>query len=137
MPDSRNQLLAKRLMANLLPVVAPQSTGTYLQPDQEAAYRQWMNQIGHTYEQGFEVSPQYSGNNYDYRGFYSKYGAVPLDAGQHLTDEYKLPSHPTFSDESIYAKGRAAPYAGSWHGEYYTPSAVVQAMFGKRPFESK
>lgn len=39
---------------------------------------------------------------------------VPGEGGMHLTDMWKLPSHPTFSDESMYATGPAAAQAGHW-----------------------
>lgn len=32
----------------------------------------------------------------------------------HLPDKYKKPNHPTFSTESIYAKGEYAQHAGTW-----------------------
>jgi hypothetical protein len=114
----------------------PRVQTEYLRPDQEIAYRAWMRAIGHTREAGFAVRPDFSGENYDYRGFFKKYGPVRLGQGQHLTDEFKLPSHPTFSNESVHATGRALDYAGSWKGEVYTPSPA-QFVRGKRRFLSQ
>ena len=59
-----------------------------------------------------------SGVDYDYRGFYQKYGDLtPQATNGHLTDEFKLPNHPTFSIESRYYTGQ--PYAVDWRKEPY------------------
>lgn len=58
-----------------------------------------------------------SGYDYDYRGFYNKYGNLtPQATNGHLTDEYKKPNHPTFSIESNYYTGQ--PYAVDWNSNY-------------------
>ena len=55
-----------------------------------------------------------SGRDYDYRGFYQKYGNLtPQATNGHLTDEFKLPNHPTFSIESKYYTGQ--PNAVDWN----------------------
>jgi len=41
--------------------------------------------------------------DYDYAGYIAKYGVPDQSKGQHLTDEFKLPNHPTFSNESKYS----------------------------------
>lgn len=57
-----------------------------------------------------------SGIDYDYRGFYKKYGALqPQATNGHLTDEFKLPNHPTFSVESKFYNGQ--PYAVDWNDD--------------------
>jgi hypothetical protein len=114
----------------------PRPATTYLTPDQEARFRQWMKAIGHTQEAGYAVDRSFNGENYDYRGYFQKYGPAVLGQGQHLTDEFKLPSHPTFSNESVYAAGPNRDYAGSWTGEVYTPSPL-QFIRGKRRFLSR
>lgn len=58
-----------------------------------------------------------SGYDYDYRGYYSKYGSFNPSSNMHLTDEFKKPNHPTFSVESIYYTGQ--PYAINWNKEPY------------------
>ena len=55
-----------------------------------------------------------SGIDYDYKGFYKKYGNLtPQATNGHLTDEFKLPNHPTFSIESRYYTGQ--PNAVNWN----------------------
>jgi len=89
--------------------------GTELQPSEEREYRKWMEKIGHTSKNGFAVTPVgYHGINYDYRGYFKKYGDLTLEPGEDLTDEFKYPNHPTFSLESIYAKGQNIKQAGLW-----------------------
>jgi hypothetical protein len=41
--------------------------------------------------------------DYDFLGYVKKYGIPDQSKGQHLTDEYKLPNHITFSDQSRYS----------------------------------
>lgn len=57
-------------------------------------------------------------SDYDLRGYYKYSNAlsppVPGEGGLHLTDLYKLPNHPTFSNESAYATGTDAKMAGHW-----------------------
>jgi hypothetical protein len=102
----------------------------------EAEYRAWMKSIGHTYEQGYAVNQDYTGNDYDYRGYFLKYGPAKLNEGDHLTDEFKLPSHPTFSDESIYAVGKNRARAGHWEGEKFIPPKPPREEIGMaEPFD--
>lgn len=56
---------------------------------------------------------------YDYVGYLMKYGSLnPTDTSTgHYTDEFKLPGHPTFSDESIYNNPRTP--GGHWHNDYH------------------
>lgn len=50
--------------------------------------------------------------DYDYQGYVTKYG-IPA-TGVHLTDEFKLPSHITFSTDSIYSSTNFL--GGTWTG---------------------
>lgn len=67
--------------------------------------------------------------DYDYRGYWQKYidgnkMAPVLEPGMHFPDEFKKPNHPTFSKDSIWARGAWEEYAGTWDGETYTPGRV-------------
>ena len=65
-----------------------------------------------------------SGIDYDYRGFYEKYGDLtPQATNGHLTDEFKKTIHPTFSIESKYYTGQ--PYAVNWDSDY---GRLLQAL---------
>lgn len=74
---------------------------TYLAPDKEAAYKKWSK------DQGRERDT----HDYDLRGYYQENG--PVDLGKaHLTDKFKKPNHPAFSNESQY-NSLATP-GGQW-----------------------
>jgi hypothetical protein len=98
---------------------------TTLPADQEKAYRAWLAKIGMTREAGYNIDENFTGRDYDLRGFFKKYGPVDVNVrgGQHFTDEFKLPNHETFSDQSMYATGPARALAGHWEGDKYIPPA--------------
>lgn len=98
---------------------------TTLNPTQEKAYQAWISKIGMTKARGMAMTDDGTGTDYDMRGFFKKYGPanVDVEGGQHFTDEFKLPNHPTFSNESIYAKGANRSLAGHWEGDKYVPPA--------------
>lgn len=89
-----------------------QSTGQYdshLTPEGEQRFQEWKKRF----------APNDSGADYDLRGAF-KAGEVP-GADGHWTDRFKKPNHPTFSDQSQYAKGADAGKAGRWEGEKFIP----------------
>lgn len=56
-------------------------------------------------------------NTYDYLGFYNEnpenaYAMLNNNPDTHFTDKYKLPTHPTFSNESIYSNNKTK--GGKW-----------------------
>lgn len=62
-----------------------------------------------------------------------KYGYLDQSKGQHLTDEFKRPTHITFSDESIYHSPETP--GGKWRKDdkgiwYYRPSEFVIKQHG-------
>lgn len=80
---------------------------TILTPVDEANYEQWKK----------KYAPSDSGKDYDLRGAF-KAGIVP-DKNGHMTDVFKKPNHPTFSDESQYAKfGKP----GHWKKDLFVPA---------------
>ena len=80
---------------------------THLQPWDEQRFRMWFNSL----PEGIRNS-----NDYDYRGWWLENGSIPykqiLSGNGHFTDKYKLPNHPTFSNQSIYSKGNTI--GGKW-----------------------
>lgn len=74
-----------------------------------------------------QYAPNDSGGDYDLRGAY-KEGLKPDPVTGHWPDTYKKPNHPTFSDQSIYAKD-APEKAGHWDGDTYVPPSA-------NPFDS-
>jgi len=58
-------------------------------------------------------------DDYDYKGFYKAnpdmaYEILADKTGAHFPDTHKLPTHPTFSDESVYSGKNGNPVGGSW-----------------------
>lgn len=82
---------------------------TVLKPEEEVEFAKWKKKF----------APKDSGEDYDFRGAF-KAGLKPDPDTGHWPDTYKKPNHPTFSDQSIYAK-EAPDQAGSWEGENYIP----------------
>lgn len=101
----------------------------------ENKYQQWRASL--------PKNLQYEGD-YDLRGFYKENPDFNInDSEQHLTDKWKLPNHPTFSDESVYYKGNEN-YGGKWksydYGDVYTPNnpeVKQQKLEWKKGFYSK
>lgn len=58
------------------------------------------------------------GPDYDYPGYISKYGQPDQGVGVHLTDEFKLPSHATFSNDSRYSDGAAGDWVKDANGKW-------------------
>ena len=81
---------------------------TKLSPQEESAFKVWKS----------KYAPNDSGQDYDLRGAF-KAGLKP-GANGHFSDRFKKPNHPTFSNESQYAKERPE-LAGRWEGETYIP----------------
>jgi hypothetical protein len=93
------------------------SFDTTLTPGEETQFKTWKSRY----------APNDSGMDYDLRGAF-KAGIVPAgpeagkDAG-HFPDTFKKPSHPTFSDQSQYAK---YGNPGRWDGDTFIPPASVK-----------
>jgi hypothetical protein len=80
---------------------------TKLSPKNEEAFKAWKKKF----------APSDSGADYDLRGAF-KAGLKP-DKNGHWPDTFKKPNHPTFSDESRYAKfGKP----GHWDGDTFIPN---------------
>jgi hypothetical protein len=81
---------------------------TKLSEAEETAFKKWKE----------KWAPKDSGVDYDLRGAF-KAGFKPDENG-HWPDLFKKPNHPTFSDQSVYAK-EAPGMAGRWEGETFVP----------------
>jgi hypothetical protein len=65
--------------------------------------------------------------DYDMAGYIAKYGVPDQTNGKHLTDEFKLPNHITFSTDSKYSTPETPGGVWDKRGElwHYTPSDFV------------
>ena len=94
--------------------INPMAYDTKLSPEDEAKFQDWKA----------KYAPNDSGQDYDLRGAY-KAGVTPDPNTGHMPDTFKKPNHPTFSDQSQYAKDRP-DLAGSWNGETYVPPKIMR-----------
>lgn len=85
---------------------------TQLTPEEDTKFQSWIktNNI---------KDLDHPDSYYDYRGFWKENPNYAHKEGEHFTDKFKQPGHPTFSVESKYAKGRTD--AGSWDGDEFVP----------------
>lgn len=67
--------------------------GTKLSQEEEKGYQAWKGKL--------PKNLQYEGD-YDLRGLWKDNPNVKPSTNLHFPDKFKLPNHPTFSDESIY-----------------------------------
>ena len=114
-----NDAAATVLALQNLGVHSTQSFDTVLTPDEEKEFKIWKS----------KYAPNDSGADYDLRGAF-KAGVVPAgaEAGKdegHFPDTYKKPNHPTFSDQSIYAK---FGNPGHWEGDTYVPGTKSEVV---------
>lgn len=93
---------------------AANSYNTPLNPVDEMAFRQWVQQNNVPFD------PNAAGSDYNMRAFYQRLqggdprattAVNPDDNRIHYPDTWKTPSHETFSNESIYAGPDAQPPA--------------------------
>lgn len=85
---------------------------TKLTPEEEPKFQQWIKKNNIT-------DLDHPNSHYDYRGFWRENPNFQHKPGEHFTDKFKQPGHPTFSVESKYAAGRTD--AGSWNGDTFIP----------------
>lgn len=79
--------------------------GTRLNAEQEKKYQQWKSALPKNLQDE---------GNYDLRGLWQENPNVKPSANLHFPDKYKLPNHPTFSDESKYFNNETKNQAGHW-----------------------
>ncbi len=100
--------------------VAQGQYDTKLSPPDEMAFQSWKARY----------APKDSGADYDLRGAF-KAGFKPDPQTGHWPDTFKKPNHPTFSDQSNYARD-APGLAGSWDSDgpnaKYIPPRGLDAM---------
>ncbi len=89
---------------------------TKLSPSDESKFQTWKS----------IYAPKDSGQDYDLRGAF-KAGLSPNPETGHWPDTFKKPNHPTFSNQSIYAKD-APDKAGTWQGDTYIPPTKPMAQ---------
>jgi len=95
-----------------MPITTPKGKFQQLEELAQRDFLEWARQNN--------VQPLYD-RDYDYRGAW-KAGlrrSPSLTGRGHFSDEFKLPSHQTFSNESKYF--RPGMRGGAWMGDTYVP----------------
>ena len=84
---------------------------------------------------GLDPNPDAYEQAYDYRGYWLNNRDADISSPDfHFPDTWKQPQHPTFSNESVYAKGIDG--VGHWDGDKFIPgyfNNVMMATAPKRP----
>lgn len=81
---------------------------------------------------GLDPNPDAYEHAYDYRGYWLNNRDADVSSPDfHFPDTWKQPHHPTFSDESIYAKGHEG--VGHWDGERFVPGPFNNIMQATEP----
>lgn len=101
---------------------------TPLNANQEALFNSWLSK--QSIATGRDVAKDLY--DYDLKGWWKNNQGIDLNDG-HLTDTYKKPNHPTFSDQSQY-HGVDGNQGGSWQQQQngswsYAPSATNLQMY--------
>ena len=126
--------LAQQYMAANTPTDPKDFTDQYntsLNPQQEQQFQSW------TKNNQFNRDLSKDTYDYDLRGYWknnqNNYNGDKSTG--HLTDEYKKPNHPTFSDQSIYS-GINGNIGGKWSATSdnkwsFTPSETTMKLWNK------
>ena len=95
---------------------------TELSPIDEAKFKVWYSNTANTLQ--IAPNPDDPLHYYDYRGYWQENPVEILKLGDHFTDKFKVPGHPTFSEESQYSfqKGGSNIYGGKWDGKRFVHS---------------
>lgn len=115
----------------------PNKYHTKLSSTDERKYKKWMRDF--TRSRKWNYYEQVDNPDYDYRGYWKNnpkeaQKMIKGDKKAHFTDRYKTPSHPTFSNESIYSNEKTP--GGQWRKDrngrdVYVPSEYT-AQFRNR-----
>lgn len=100
---------------------------TKLGKNDERKFQRWYSTVAE--QLGLDPNPDGKLQAYDYRGYWKEHKRDNMNiySGDfHFTDKYKQPHHPTFSDESKYAKNIKG--VGHWEGETFIPGDFNRLM---------
>ena len=103
---------------------------TELNDRREKKFQDWYANAAATL--GLDPNPDAYEHAYDYRGYWLNNRDADVSSPDfHFPDTWKQPHHPTFSDESIYAKGHEG--VGHWDGERFVPGPFNNIMRATEP----
>lgn len=86
---------------------------TTLTIDEEKQFKDWYSKVAK--HKKLNPNPDADGQDYDYRGYWKnedRDGILSSNSNAHFPDKYKQPTHPTFSNGSIYSNDKTP--GGTW-----------------------
>ena len=86
---------------------------TTLTVNEEKQFKDWYSKVAK--HKNLNPNPDADGQDYDYRGYWKNEDRDDIlgsNPNAHFPDKYKQPTHPTFSNESIYSNDKTP--GGTW-----------------------
>lgn len=86
---------------------------TTLTVNEEKQFKDWYSKVAK--RKNLNPNPDADGQDYDYRGYWKNEDRDDIlgsNPNAHFPDKYKQPTHPTFSNESIYSNDKTP--GGTW-----------------------
>lgn len=86
---------------------------TILTVNEEKQFKDWYSKVAK--HKNLNPNPDADGQDYDYRGYWKNEDRDDIlgsNPNAHFPDKYKQPTHPTFSNESIYSNDKTP--GGTW-----------------------
>ena len=86
---------------------------TTLTVNEEKQFKDWYSKVAK--HKNLNPNPDADGQDYDYRGYWKNENRDDIlgsNPNAHFPDKYKQPTHPTFSNESIYSNDKTP--GGTW-----------------------
>ena len=110
-PNNKNNTRNKKAMGG--PVRNNKRYTTTLTVNEEKQFKDWYSKVAK--HKNLNPNPDADGQDYDYRGYWKNEDRdyiLGSNPNAHFPDKYKQPTHPTFSNESIYSNDKTP--GGTW-----------------------
>ena len=110
-PNNKNNTKNKKAMGG--PVRNNKRYTTALTDNEEKQFQDWYSKVAK--HKNLNPNPDADGQNYDYRGYWKNEDRdyiLGSNPNAHFPDKYKQPTHPTFSNGSIYSNDKTP--GGTW-----------------------
>ena len=109
-PNNKNNTNDKKAMGGQ---TTKRKYTTTLTVNEEKQFKDWYSKVAK--HKNLNPNPDADGQDYDYRGYWKNEDRDDIlgsNPNAHFPDKYKQPTHPTFSNESIYSNDKTP--GGTW-----------------------
>ena len=109
-PNNKNNTNDKKAMGGQ---TTKRKYTTTLTVNEEKQFKDWYSKVAK--HKNLNPNPDADGQDYDYRGYWKnedRDDILSSNPNAHFPDKYKQPTHPTFSNESIYSNDKTP--GGTW-----------------------